>query len=128
MKSFKFVAVTLTLLDHDKQFKIFTKATQNDVDLALDYPTSHERFKSALESAQSGALGSHVKRNLGSLKAGKYAGVALLGMGDEVEVAQDSSAIDPDLFEVEAIAGKRKAGRGHQYYVKWLGYPDSENT
>ena len=122
MRSFKFVAVTLTLLDHDKQFKIFSKATQNDFDLALDYPTSHERFKSALESAKSGKLGSHVKRNLSSLKAGKYAGIVLLGMREEVSATEENTAFDPNLFEVEALVSKRKAGRGYQYcVVKTLG-------
>ena len=40
MREFKFVAVTLCLLDNDKRSKIFSKAAQNDNDLALDYPTS----------------------------------------------------------------------------------------
>ena len=48
-------------------------------------------------------LGSHVKRNLVSLKAGKYAGIKLLGMGEDVAAAQDVTAMDPDHFQIEAI-------------------------
>ena len=31
-----------------------------------------------------------------------------------------------ELYEVETILGHRRRGRGHQYYVKWKGYPISE--
>jgi hypothetical protein len=33
-------------------------------------------------------------------------------------------------YQVEHIMGHRKMGRGNklQYLVKWLGYPDSDNT
>ena len=31
-------------------------------------------------------------------------------------------------FEVEAIIAHRKRGNGHQYLVKWKGYPHSNNT
>ena len=58
MREFKLVAVTLCLLDNDKRSKGFSKAAQNDNDLALDYPTSHARFKQSLKTAQSGVLGS----------------------------------------------------------------------
>ena len=40
----------------------------------------------------------------------------------------------PDLiegeeeFEVKAIISHRKRGNGHQYLVKWKGYPHSDNT
>jgi len=40
----------------------------------------------------------------------------------------------PDLikgeeeYEVEAIIAHRKRGKGHQYLVKWTGYPSSENS
>jgi hypothetical protein len=128
MKEFKFVAVTLCLLDHDKQSKIFSKAQQGDASLALDYPTCHERFKSTLESAQNGQLGTWVKRNLAALKTGTYAGVRLNGLGEEVAAAMEHSPIDPTLFEVEGICGKRKFGRGHQYLLKWLGFPEKDNT
>jgi hypothetical protein len=30
------------------------------------------------------------------------------------------------LYEVETILGHQRRGRGHQYYVKWKGYPISE--
>jgi len=129
MREFKFVAVSLCLLDLDKQAKIFSKAQQGDVALALEYPTNHERYKSALEAMSNGVLGSHVKRNLGSLKSGKYAGVPLLGLDEEVIVAKENTICrDPDLFELEAIVGKEKAGRGFRYCVRWLGYPDTENA
>ena len=100
MREFKFVAVTLCLLDNDKRSKIFSKAAQNDNDLALDYPTSNAKFKESLEAAQSGTLGSHVKWNLASLKAGKYAGIKLLGMGEDVAAAQDVTAMDPDHYQI----------------------------
>jgi len=63
-------------------------------------------FENSLKAAASGALGSHVIRNLASLKSGKYAGVTLRGMGVEMEEAPGHTAIDPDHFEIEAIAGK----------------------
>jgi hypothetical protein len=31
-----------------------------------------------------------------------------------------------ELYEVKTILGHRRRGRGHQYYVKWKGYPISE--
>ena len=31
-----------------------------------------------------------------------------------------------EVYEVENILKHRKRGRGHQYYVKWKGYPISE--
>ena len=40
----------------------------------------------------------------------------------------------PDLIdgqeehEVEAIVAHKRQGQKHQYLVKWLGYPTSENT
>jgi len=128
MTEFKFVAVSLALLDYDKQFKIFSKKEQSDTDLGLDYPTNHELFENSLKAAAAGTLGSHVNRNLASLKSGKYAGVTLRGMGVDIEEASGHTAIDPDHFEIEAIAGKQKAGRGYQYCIKWLGYSDKENT
>ncbi len=38
--------------------------------------------------------------------------------------------VDPDdnQWAVEALQGRRKFGRGFQYFVKWVGYPESENT
>ena len=97
----------LVLLDFDKKCKMFSKAQQADEALALDYPSNHERYKGSLELAASGSLGSHVKRNLASLKAGKYAGIALLGLDEEVSAARECEAIDPDLFSVEAIVQKQ---------------------
>ena len=128
MREFKFVAVSLCLLDLDKQAKIFSKAQQGDVTLALDYPTNHERYKGALQKMANGTMGSHMKRNLSSLKTGKYAGVPLLGLDEEVTAAQENTVCsDPDLFQIEAIVGKEKAGRGFRYCVRFLGYPDTEN-
>jgi hypothetical protein len=39
-------------------------------------------------------------------------------------------AIDPEdnQWKVEKLVNKRRIGRTVQYLVKWLGYPDSENT
>ena len=40
----------------------------------------------------------------------------------------------PDLiegeeeYEVEAIVGHRPQGQGHQYLMKWKGYPSSKNS
>ena len=118
MREFKFVAVTMALLDNDTLSKDFSKAAQNDNDLALDYPTFHAKFRQSLETAQSGVLGSHVKRNLVSLKAGKYASIKLLGMGEDVAAAQDVTVIDPDHYQIEAIVAQQKAGIGHQYFLK----------
>ena len=35
---------------------------------------------------------------------------------------------DEEQWEVEAIIGHKKWGRGHRYLVKWTGYPTSKNT
>jgi Chromo (CHRromatin Organisation MOdifier) domain len=35
---------------------------------------------------------------------------------------------EEDEFEVEEIRGRRQSGETTEYLVKWLGYPDSENT
>lgn len=39
-------------------------------------------------------------------------------------------AVDPEdnQYKVEKLIRKRRKGRKVQYWVKWLGYPDSENT
>ena len=34
----------------------------------------------------------------------------------------------PDIFEVDAIASKRKSGRGYQYLIKWKDYKEEDNT
>ena len=130
MKELKFVVVTLLLLDHwhDKNTAIFSKASQGDDSLALDYPSQNERYKDYLLGAQEGKFGSHVKRNLGSLKRGMYAGIKLRGLDEEVIAAMEHSVIDPDIFEVEAICGKRKSGRGFQYLLKWCGYGETGST
>ena len=31
-------------------------------------------------------------------------------------------------FEVEAVTGHRKRGKGYQYLVKWKGYPTADNS
>jgi hypothetical protein len=33
-----------------------------------------------------------------------------------------------EVYEIETILNHRKRGRGHQYYVKWKGYPISDAT
>jgi len=32
------------------------------------------------------------------------------------------------IYLVEKLLKRRKAGKGYEYQVKWLGYPDTENT
>ena len=49
-------------------------------------------------------------------------------MGEDVAAAQDVTAMDPDHYQIEAIVAKQKVGSGHQYFIKWLNWPDSENT
>jgi len=52
------------------------------------------------------------------------------------EYGENYSQLPPDLvgnteqYEVEAICSHRRQGRGRQlqYLVKWLGYPESDNT
>ena len=118
MTEFKFVAVALSLLDFDKKCKIFSKAQQSDAALALEYPTNYECHKTSLGAIAAGVLGSHVSRNLSSLKCGKYAGISLLGLGEEVAAARECAPIDPNHFEVEAIVMKEKSGRGWKYLEK----------
>lgn len=40
------------------------------------------------------------------------------------------AAVDPDdnQWAVEKLINKRQIGRAVKYLVKWLGYPDSENS
>ena len=40
------------------------------------------------------------------------------------------AAIDQedDQWEVEILVGKRKVGRRTEYEVKWMGFPESENS
>ena len=49
-----------------------------------------------------------------------------------VEASADDRppAVDPEdhQYKVEKLIRKRRKGRKVQYWVKWLGYPDSENT
>src|ERR1700678_3748546 len=33
-----------------------------------------------------------------------------------------------EVYEVESIIKHRRRGRGHQYYIKWKGYPITEAT
>ena len=127
MTGFKFVAVALSLLDFDKKCKIFSKAQQSDAALALEHPTNHEYHKSSLGAIAAGALGSHVSRNLPSLKCGKRAGMSLLGLGEEVAAARECAPIGPDHFGVGAIVMKEKSGRGWKHLVKWKGCPDAGN-
>ena len=35
---------------------------------------------------------------------------------------------EEEEYQVEAILDKRVRGRKTQYFLKWKGYPDSENT
>ena len=62
------------------------------------------------------------------MEAGKYAGIALLGLDEEVSAARECEGIDPDLFEVGAIVQKQKHGRSWRCVVKWEGFPDTENS
>ncbi|KAF2183880.1 hypothetical protein K469DRAFT_689630 [Zopfia rhizophila CBS 207.26] len=36
--------------------------------------------------------------------------------------------LEDNQWEVEELQGRRKVGRGFQYFVKWVGFPESENT
>lgn len=130
MLQFKFVAVCLILLDIDKSFKTFSKATQSDENLSIDYPTFQEKFFCSMRRCTAGCLGSHIKRNLASLKVGKYAGVQLQGFTSEISSLElaEPERFHPDIFEVEAVVSKRAAGRGYQYLIKWKGYPESANS
>ena len=100
MLQFKFVATSLVLLDVDQQFTRFSKATQSDVGLVIDYPTQNEKFRAALEQCSKGILGSNVKRNLASLRAGTYAGIKLLGVIAEAGILdiREPDAIAPDIY------------------------------
>ena len=47
--------------------------------------------------------------------------------GDEIPddmITEDGEV----LYNVEAIVGRKKSGKGYKYLVKWQGYPDSQNT
>jgi hypothetical protein len=46
----------------------------------------------------------------------------------EVPPAKGLKDLEDDEWEVEELQGKRKVGRGFQYFVKWVGFPESKNT
>merc|ERR1711887_388308 len=46
----------------------------------------------------------------------------------EHQAETNSAKTDDTEFEIEKILDKRGAGRTLQYFVKWKGYPDSDNT
>ena len=41
---------------------------------------------------------------------------------------QELAALDHDEFEVESILARKKVGKGYRYFVKWVGYPDADNS
>jgi len=47
---------------------------------------------------------------------------------EETQEPQERVEQETNEYEVEAIMGKRKKQGRVEYLVKWLGYPDSENT
>jgi Chromo (CHRromatin Organisation MOdifier) domain len=48
----------------------------------------------------------------------------------EASASDRPPAVDPEdnQYKVEKLVRKRRKGRKVQYWAKWLGYPDSENT
>ena len=44
-----------------------------------------------------------------------------------IQAADHEGNINTEL-EVERILQKRKFGRTYKYYIKWLGFPDRNNT
>lgn len=42
--------------------------------------------------------------------------------------ARKSDHPDGDMFDVEELQGKRMTAKGEEFFVKWQGYPVSENT
>ncbi|KAL8856250.1 MAG: hypothetical protein Q9178_007137 [Gyalolechia marmorata] len=58
-----------------------------------------------------------------------FPGAALVRAEEESEY-NPPAAVDPDdnQWAVEKLIEKRRIGRAVKYLVKWLGYPDSENS
>ena len=53
------------------------------------------------------------------------------GLMDTSESEAPENMVTEDgelLYNVEAIVGRAKSGKGYKYLVKWQGYPDSQNT
>ena len=44
------------------------------------------------------------------------------------KAARESDEDESEVFYVEAIRGKRVLKTGVKYQVKWLGYPESDNS
>jgi len=55
---------------------------------------------------------------------------AALGCANKELKYDQPPALDPEdnQWRVEKLVEKRRIGRAVKYLVKWLGYPDSENS
>jgi hypothetical protein len=59
----------------------------------------------------------------------KYPGCAGVSIATvEEPPAKGLIDLEDNQWEVEELQGRRKVGRGFQYFVKWVGFPESENT
>jgi hypothetical protein len=56
----------------------------------------------------------------------KYPGVSITTIKEPA--AKGLIDLEDNQWEVEELQGRRKVGRGFQYFVKWVGFPNSENT
>ena len=141
IRQFKFVAVTLVLLDVNEVLRKFSKATQADAGLAIDVPGHRASLEATLIARRDGALGPKVARNARQLCTSTFGSTELIGvplLEEERAVraeeaahalpAELANAPAGELFDLEAIIEHRKVGRGYQYKAWWKGYPREQAT
>ena len=141
IRQFKFVAVTLVLLDVNETLRKFSKATQADAGLAIDVPGHRASLEATLTARRDGALGPKMTRNARQLCSGKFGSTELIGVPllatERAERAEEAASALPadlanapedELWDVEAIIEHKPIGRGFQYLVWWAGFPRAEAT
>jgi hypothetical protein len=87
IKQFKFIAVCIVLMDLHFESKIFSKTTQSDSNIVIDFPNAKAKYKLGIESRLT-SLGEVGNEHLEELATGKFKGVTLLNPPRTVPLAR----------------------------------------
>jgi hypothetical protein len=74
IKQFKFVAVCIVLMDLHFEPKIFSKTTQSDSNIVIDFPNAKTKFRLGIR-ARLTSLGAVGNEYIAELDTGKFKGV-----------------------------------------------------